>query len=153
LRQAVANEQANAKAAEKLSIDLLLWYVGARLPITTGEGAAVGAADAALTGFSAVEKGIVIEVRGMLKAPEIAKIRQAYALGREIIVKVGTRTIQYEPGLNASGMTLLHETYRLTTSAIGRGADATAVTVRTETETEAAFAFAERAYEAVLAGL
>jgi hypothetical protein len=179
LREAVAGEQADAKAASKLATELLLWYVGARLPLKTGEGGqaaktTANAAEAALAGFNAAEKGIIIEVRGMLKAAEMAQIRQAYAAGKDVTVKIGGRLIQYEPGLKASGMTmfgengfligreaftseaeliktLLHETYRLTTSAIGKGAAANASSVKLETE--AAFTFAERAYQAVIAGL
>jgi LysM repeat protein len=178
LRQAVANEQADAKAAEKLAKELLLWYVGARLPLKTGEPSAAkattAAADAALAGFNAAEKAIIIEVRAMLKAPELAQIRAAHAAGKEVVVKIGGRLIQYEPAMNASGMTmfgengfligrqaftseaefvktLLHETHRLVTSAIGRGAGASGAAVAAETE--AAFTFAERAYRAVLAGL
>jgi hypothetical protein len=178
LRQAVANERANARAAEGLSKNLLLWYVGARFPMKPGGGPAAegvaAVADTTLAGFSATEKGIILEVRAFLKSPQIAQIRQAQALGKSITVKIGGRLIQYEPGLNASGMTmfgengfligrqaftseaefvktLLHETYRLTTSAIGRGAGATAATV--QAETDAAFTFADRAYQAVIGGL
>jgi LysM repeat protein len=173
MRKAVEQEKVDARAAEQLSKDLLLWYVGARLPIKTG-GGAPAAADAALVGFNAAERGIIVEVRAVLKAPEMAQIREAYALGRDVTVKIGGRVIQYEPALNASGMTmfgengfligrqaftseaeliktLLHETYRLTTSAIGRGAAASAAAIKLETE--AAFTFAERAYQAVVAGL
>jgi hypothetical protein len=182
LRQAVEGEKGDAKAAAKLGVDLALWYIGARLPVKAGEGppakglsqGTADAAEAALAGFSGVEKGIIVEVRAMLKAPEIAQIRQAHAAGKDIAVRIGGRLIQYEPGLNASGMTMfgengfligrqafsseaefvkthLHETQRLTTSAIGRGGAASEATVAAETE--ATFNFAERAYRAVIAGL
>jgi len=181
LRQAVEDEKVAAKAAENFAKDLLLWYVGARAPVKAGEAptvppsqGAAAAADAALAGFSAVEKGVIVEVRAMLKAPEIAQIRQAHAAAKDVAVRIGGRLIQYEPGLNASGMTmfgengfligrqafkseaefvktLLHESYRLATSLIGRGAGANAANVAAETE--AAFSFADRAYQAVIAGL
>jgi murein DD-endopeptidase MepM/ murein hydrolase activator NlpD len=176
LRQAVEQERSDAKAAAKLGTDLLLWYVGARLPIKAGEAPAQAAAatDATLAGFNAVERGVITEVRGFLTSPEIAKIRAAYATGSEVSVKIGGRLIQYEPSLNASGMTmfgengfligrqafaseaefiktLLHETYRLTTSNIGRTGAASGAEVLGETD--AAFRFAERAYDAVLAGI
>jgi hypothetical protein len=44
LRKAVEIERTNAKAAEKLSIDLLLWYVGARFPVKAGEPSPAGGA-------------------------------------------------------------------------------------------------------------
>jgi hypothetical protein len=37
LRKAVEVERTDAKAAEKLSIDLMLWYVGARFPLKPGK--------------------------------------------------------------------------------------------------------------------
>ena len=37
LRKAVAQEKTDAKAAEHLSVQLLLWYAGARFPATTNE--------------------------------------------------------------------------------------------------------------------
>jgi hypothetical protein len=37
LRAAVELERTDAKAAEKLSIDLALWYIGARFPLKTGQ--------------------------------------------------------------------------------------------------------------------
>ncbi len=180
LRQAVAQEQVDAKAARDLSVQLALWYLGARLPIRAGEGPAVApavktvaAADAVLSGFSSVEQGIIVEVRGMMKAADIAKIRQAYASGTDVVIKIGSRTIQYEPALKASGMTmfgedgflvgreafaseqefvktLLHETYRLVTS-VSRTEGVSAATARVEAD--AALDFSNRAYAAVMAGL
>jgi hypothetical protein len=134
---------------------------------------AVAAADTALTGFNTVEQGIIVEVRGMMKAAEIAKIRQAYAAGVDVTIKLGCRTIQYEPALKASGMTmfgengfligreafvsepefvktLLHETYRLMTS-VSRTEGVSAATARVEAD--AALDFSNRAYAAVMAGL
>jgi hypothetical protein len=181
LRQAVTDEKADAKAASNLSINLLLWYVGARLPVAAGESGGAGAApasggaaaDAALAGFNAVERGVITEVRTMMKAPEISKIREAYAAGKALVVKIGGRTLQYEPGLKASGMTmfgengfligpeaftseaefvktLLHETYRLTTS-ISQSSGVSGATAAMETK--AAFTFAENACKAVMEGL
>lgn len=180
LRQAVAQEQVDARAARDLSVQLALWYLGARLPIKAGEGPAVApavkaiaSADAVLSGFSSAEQGVILEVRGMMKAADIAKIRQAYASGTDVVIKIGSRTIQYEPALKASGMTmfgedgflvgreaftseqefvktLLHETYRLVTS-VSRTEGVSAATAKVETD--AALDFSNRAYAAVMAGL
>jgi hypothetical protein len=130
--------------------------------------------EAALAGFNDVEKGVIIEVRGMLKASsQMARIRQAFASGTSVEVKIGERLIQYEPSIKASGMTmfgengfllgpeaftsqtelvktLLHETYRLYTStSMATGVSQALATA----ETKATFNFAESAYKAVMAGL
>jgi LysM repeat protein len=176
LRKAVDDERKAAQAAEKLAFQLLLWYVGARLPIkagapeTAGTTAAKGGAAAAdaLAGFTAAERAAIAEAKQILASPEMMQIRQAQALGKDIMVKIGGRVIQYEPGMPASGLTnfaengfvigreafaseaeltktILHELYRLTTSVLRGSADSAGVTQ----ETKAAFEFAERAWAKV----
>jgi hypothetical protein len=123
-----------------------------------------------LARFSAAEKSIIQEAKQILSSPEMAKIQAAYKAGQSVVINVGGRIIQYEPGLPASGMTMfgqngfligreafasqaeltktvLHELYRLSSSHIGRGAAASGAGVAAETE--AAFQFAERAYKAL----
>jgi len=98
----------------------------------------------------------------------MAAIREAHAAGRSVTVRIGGRVIQYEPGLPASGMTMfgdegfligreafstagelertvLHELYRLRTSASSSGVSAALAAE----ETRAAAAFAERAARAL----
>ncbi len=110
----------------------------------------------------------------MRASPEMARIRTAHQAAASVTVRIGERVIQYEPDLFASGMTmfgangfvigreafvteaeltktLLHELYRLTTSAIGRGRGASDTTITSETQ--AAFAFAERAYDTFFRGV
>jgi LysM repeat protein len=171
LRKAIDDERKAAQAAEKLAIQLLIWYVGARLPVKAGAPAEATAAKTgaatidALAGFSTAERAVIAETKQILASPEMMQIRQAQALGKDIVVKIGGRLIQYEPGMPASGLTnfaengfvigreaftseaeltktILHELYRLTTSVLRGSADATGVT----TETKAAFEFAERAW-------
>jgi hypothetical protein len=174
LRKAVEQERKDAQAAEKTSIALLLWYVGARFPPTVGAPTSkvAAAGQGALAGFSSVERSVITETRTILSSPEMGQLRQAQAAGREIVVRVGGRLIQYEPGLQASGMTmfgengfligreafaseaelaktLLHELYRLKTSVIGPSGVFAGEVVAVETK--AAFDFAERAYDAVFA--
>jgi len=131
-----------------------------------------------MAGFSPTESAIISEVRSMLSSPQMAQIRAAQAAGQSVEVQIGGRFIQYEPGFSGSGMTLfehngfvigreafaseaeltktlLHETYRLTTSSIGRGAissGASSMQQVVTAETQAAFDFAERAFKAVFAG-
>ena len=120
--------------------------------------------------FTSAEQAVLNEVKAILRSPELVVIRQAYIDKVAVSVKVGRRLIQYEPGLPASGMTmfgedgflvgreafvseeelqktLLHETYRLHMSQIGRGAAASQEGVANETA--AAFSFAERAYNSL----
>ncbi|HEX8336765.1 MAG TPA: toxin TcdB middle/C-terminal domain-containing protein [Pyrinomonadaceae bacterium] len=122
------------------------------------------AATELLTGFNATESAVINEARTILGSAELAKLRAAHAAGQSVEVRIGGRLIQYEPGLNASGMTMfgengfligrgafvseaelgktfLHELYRLGTSASSGGVSASLV----KSETEAAFNFAERA--------
>lgn len=174
LRHAVEDERKTAQAAEKLAIQLLIWYVGARLPVKSAAepiAAKTGAAATdALAGFSAAERTVIGEAKQILSSPEMMQIRQAQALGKDIVVKIGGRVIQYEPGMPASGLTnfaekgfvigreaftseaeltktILHELYRLRTSVLRGSADTAGVTV----ETKAAFEFAERAYSRAFA--
>ena len=140
-------------------------------PGAAAEGGGLLAA-ATEAGFTAEEAGIIAEANGILESAELAELVEAHAAGEEAIVEIAGRTIQYEPGLNASGMTMfgengflvgneafasegelaktiLHELFQLGTSAIP-SEGVTAATAATETE--AAFGFAGRAYE-FLSGL
>jgi LysM repeat protein len=86
LRKAVEQERKDAQAAAKLGTDLLFWYIGARFPPVAGGGVATqapaAAADTALAGFSATEKGIIAEARQVMSSPEMMQIRHAQALGK-----------------------------------------------------------------------
>jgi hypothetical protein len=106
---------------------------------------------------------IISEVRQIYHSPLMAQIREAHKHGISATVKIGSRTIQYEP-YNFSGMTafpdgfvigkeafaseaefkktLLHETYRLCRSEIGHGGEAHKTNITAETN--AAFQFAEQ---------
>jgi hypothetical protein len=93
----------------------------------------------------------------------MADIAQAYANGESLTVNIGGRTIQYEPSLPGSGMTMfgengflmgpeafqsnleqnatvLHELYRLTFTESAGGVSGDLAT----SETQAAFDFANR---------
>ena len=58
-----------------------------------------------LSEFSQEETAIINEAKSILGSPEIAKIKQAFAEGKEIQVLINGRTISYQPGLAFSGMT------------------------------------------------
>jgi len=79
LRKMLEVERTDAKAAEKLSIDLLFWYVGARFPIKTGEPipkSVASGGSAARTAVAGGERALVfVEIgAGDLKASiELAK--------------------------------------------------------------------------------
>jgi len=131
-----------------------------------------GARFKAPTPALSVESKIVTEVRAILSSSEMAQIRTARSAGQSITVQVGRRTIQYEPGVPASGMTmfgengfilgreafkseaelvktLLHELFRLETSGVGKGAlpgSASSMQEVVSAETKAAWAFAEKVY-------
>lgn len=113
LRKAVELERTDAKAAEKTSIDLLLWYVGARFPMktsvpSTGESVArVGAAgppaaQAAAGGSRAItfveigagdlkasielaKKGVVKVIAVDPAAPSAAAVRELEAAGGSFV--------------------------------------------------------------------
>lgn len=142
----------------------ILAAVGIGSELLAGGELVTAAVDA---GFSAEEAGILGEASTILDSAEIASITEAHAAGESVIVNVGGRIIQYEPGLPASGMTMfgengfligneafasegelartvLHELYRLGTSVIPE-AGVTGATA--STETQAAFDFALRGYE------
>jgi hypothetical protein len=167
LRLAIERERANALSARDTSIHLLFWYVGARNPLQVKLPAVTG-----LEAFSATEQSIILEARKILSSSELAQLRLAQQAGKGLLVRIGGRLIQYEPGAPCSGMTLfgengfllgreafaseselaktlLHELHRLTTSAV-RTNGATMATVRSETE--AASTFADRAFRFVLEG-
>jgi hypothetical protein len=119
-----------------------------------------------IPGFNQVESNIINEAKGIMNSADFAKIRAAHNAGQSITVIINGRIIQYEPGLNASGMTMfgengfligneafstsselgktvLHELHRLNTSSIANGASAELVAQ----ETQAAFDFANKAIE------
>ncbi len=129
-----------------------------------------GEATAAETGesgdFTTVERAVIDEARTILSSPEFEAIKAAHAAGEGVLVEVGGRTIQYEPGMPAAGFTLfeedafvmgreafatpeepaktvLHELHRLATSQAADGVHGELVTK----ETASAFEFAERAVE------
>ncbi|TPV94730.1 MAG: RHS repeat protein, partial [Myxococcales bacterium FL481] len=117
--------------------------------------------------FTKAEQAVAGEARSILQSPEFAKIRAAQAAGKPVEVKIGGRTIVFEPDAPVSGMTLfgeegfvigreafaseaelsktvLQEVFRLRTSSAGASG---AVTQAAATaETEAAASFAERAF-------
>lgn len=117
-----------------------------------------------IRGFSAAESAIIHEAKGIYASTQFAQLRAAHAAGESVTVRIGGRLIQYEPGLPASGMTMfgengfligreafsseaelgktiLHELYRLGTSASAGGVSGNLAS----SETAAAFSFAERA--------
>jgi RHS repeat-associated protein len=127
------------------------------------------AAQTAIEGFSQVELGIINEARSILNSSQMVALQAANKAGNSVAVNIGGRLIQYEPGLQASGMTMfgengfllgreafasseelsktiLHELFRLSTSASSSGVSATLAA----SETNAAFSFAERAIKALL---
>ncbi|MDM0064789.1 DUF637 domain-containing protein [Variovorax sp. J22G21] len=117
-----------------------------------------------IPGFTAIESATIREAQSILSSTAIVQIEAAHATGQPAAVVVGGRLIQYEPGLPASGMTLfgengfligreafasaqefqqtiLHELYRLNTSAASAGVSGTLAT----RETADAATFAARA--------
>jgi hypothetical protein len=114
--------------------------------------------------FTPIEASVIAEAKELLGSPAFTKLRAAHAAAKSVTVKVGRVTIQYEPGLPASGMTMfgeqgfligpdafssalevgktiLHELHRLRTSASIEGVSGDLAAQ----ETKAAFEFAERA--------
>jgi RHS repeat-associated protein len=155
---------------ERLVLDGLTVVVTAPLGGEVFGVVRAGLAARALAGFTAREIAIIVEAEGILSSAELATLRAAYAAGRSASVTIGGRTILYEPGLSASGMTmfgengfilgreafavrgelartLFHELYRLSHSASAGGVSAALAAE----ETAAAAAFAERT--AALLGL
>jgi hypothetical protein len=117
-----------------------------------------------IPGFNAIESNVIHEARGIFSSAEMGRIEAAHVAGEPISVNVGGRLIQYEPDLPASGMTMfgengfligreafvsqvelqntvLHELYRLNTSASAAGVSSSLAAQ----ETKAAFDFAARA--------
>ena len=122
-----------------------------------------------IKGFNAVESNIINEAKTIINSSEFAQIKAAHGAGQSVTVNIGGRIIQYEPGLNASGMTMfgengfligneaftstgelsktvLHELYRLNTSASAAGVSAELAAQ----ETRAAFDFAEKAIKELI---
>jgi len=172
LRSVREKEREDALATRDAFIALAFWYVGARVPIKT-KTAPAAAASAGLEGFTAAERAIITEAKGILSSKEIATIRAAFEARKSVTVKIAGRVIQYEPGLPASGMTMfgengfligreafaseaelsktvLHELYRLTTS-VAKTAGVTAESAAAETK--AAADFAEKGYAALKGAL
>ena len=125
-------------------------------------------AKGSLKNFSTIEKSIVGEADTILKSTEFSSIRAAHAAGQPVTVKIGGRTVQYEP-VPVSGMTMfgedgfiigkeafssttethktvLHELHRLFTSKSASGVSGELAT----SETRAAQEFADKAYEALI---
>ena len=138
--------------------------------VNTGSSQSAGAGTAEkIEGFSQVESNIIYEAKSIINSTELDKIKAAHAAGESVTVNIGGRTIQYEPGLPSSGMTMfgengfligneafstsyelektiLHELYRLNTTLSAGGVTGELATG----ETNAAFDFAGRAIEEVL---
>jgi RHS repeat-associated protein len=131
-------------------------------------GVAAGASRAAAGAGSAARMvRLMSAARNILKSSEFGVLRAAASAGVSAEVQIAGRTILYEPGLSASGMTMfgengfvlgrqafssgaetaktiLHELYRLSTSsAASAGASGASVSA----ETSAAARFANIAYE------
>jgi hypothetical protein len=145
----------------------ILAAIGLGAEVAEGAAAVDLLAAAGEAGFTAQEAGILAEANTILDSAGLAQIAEAHAAGESLTVQIGTRIVQYEPGLNASGMTMfgedgfligneafategelaktvLHELFRLGTS-ITPEAGVSAATAAAETE--AAAGFAARAYE------
>lgn len=125
---------------------------------------APAAGEKIIPGFTTVESQVINESQQILESPEFAKLQEAYKAGRPVIVKIGGRLIQYEPNLPSEGMsnfgqggfylgpkafqspvevqkTVLHEMYRLATSAFSGGVTGPLAS----RETDETFNFANRA--------
>lgn len=120
-------------------------------------------------GFSKVESDIINESEKILSSPEFEKIKIAHKEGKSVTVIIDGRTIQYEPNLPSSGMTMfgedgfligreafsskeesaktvLHELYRLKNSSSSLGVTGELATQ----ETKATFDFANRTIEELI---
>jgi RHS repeat-associated protein len=139
------------------NIGLAVATLGFSIPEQVGVGAA-------RSGFSLAEQGVINEARTIVTSPQMADLAASNAAGVSLSVNVGSRLIQFEPGLPASGMTMfgengflmgpeafssnlensqtvLHELYRLTFSNSAGGVSGALATQ----ETNAAASFAARA--------
>ncbi len=124
----------------------------------------LGKAGAAGT-LGSVEARTISEAGSILRSPGFAQLEAAHAAGEPASVLIGGRTIQYEPGFAASGLTnfegngfvmgrgafsspveaqktVLHELYRLNTSQSAAGLSGELAAK----ETAAAHSFADRAH-------
>ncbi len=155
--------------SERTLLGYTVWSIGGAL-VGTVVGylmwvpPAVAATTGGIAGFTATEVGIIYEAGTILQSPQMKAIINAYKTGTPITVNIGGRLIQYEPNLPYSGMTmfgengfilgryafssptelaktLLHELYRLSTSASANGV----TTSLAAQETRAAWEFAEKA--------
>ncbi|QDV26400.1 RHS repeat-associated core domain-containing protein [Aureliella helgolandensis] len=119
-----------------------------------------------IPGFNKAESETIREAKGILSSEQMAAIREAHERGESVTVVIDGRTVQYEPGLPASGMTMfgedgfligreafstpgelektvLHELHRLNTSESSGGVSGALAT----NETKAAADFADRGAE------
>jgi RHS repeat-associated protein len=159
-----------ALAATDMAVQAAMPSAGAVATVASG-GKALGktadvVSDAArgIAGFTAREAAAMREARGILASPQMATLRAAHDAGVSAGVSINGRTVLYEPGLSASGMTLfgengfvigrdafastgelgrtvLHELYRLSHSAAAGGVSGALASK----ETADAARFAERA--------
>ncbi len=105
LRKALELERSDAKAAEKTSIELLLWYVGARFPLKTGTAppraaagpaarAAAGGGEKALVvveiGSGDLKASIALAKRGGAKVIAVDPVAPAAGAARELEAAGGT---------------------------------------------------------------
>jgi hypothetical protein len=120
VRRAEAAEREAAKDTAKTFTDILLWYVGARLPLRTTapkgnapvqapKGSAAASAGSALESLTPLQRAVASEAQAILRSKELAQIRAAHAAGKDLEVVINGRTIVYSSELNASGMTLFGE--------------------------------------------
>ena len=130
---------------------------------TAGKGMS-GQTDNVIKGFNQTETKIINEAQGILDSKAMTQIQQAHVTGQPVTVVINGRTIQYEPNLPASGMTMfgengfligkaafksqaelqktiLHELHRLYTSSSAGGVSGALAAQ----EAKAAFDFAEKA--------
>jgi hypothetical protein len=178
-KPALSAARENVIAVRNGFINILFWYIGARMPVKTKGGGTVRSTSTRavgtrlIEGFSKTESAIIHEAQTILRSPKMATIRAAHEAGHGVTVKIGNRLIQYEPALNSSGLsmfgengflignqafsskaeltkTVLHELHRLYTSAATKGGAVSGALVKQETRS--AFEFAEKAYKALFAG-
>ncbi|MCA8952139.1 MAG: DUF4157 domain-containing protein [Planctomycetes bacterium] len=116
---ALASARTDVGATRDTFVDLLFWYVGARMPVRTAPEApppaprtatsATIAADV-IAGFTAQETAVIREAQGILSSSEFAAIRAAHQAGETTSVTIGGRLIQYEAEFTyAEAMTLGQE--------------------------------------------
>ena len=75
---------------------------------TAGKGTS-GQTDNVIKGVNQAETNIINEAQGILDSKAMTQIQQAHITGQPVTVVINGRTIQYEPNLPASGMTMFGE--------------------------------------------